>query len=198
MKQQSGQRAKEVLGDSGYCLEENLRKATKKKADLYIATGKQKHNQPAPESPRGRLPKLDTLVDWMKRKPMTRAGRAIYARRMTIVEPVFGQIKQAPGFPNSCCTVRRKCVRSGRWYVPRATCSSSTGPARLEKALIQAAKRWNRSSQTSKPPTQRLETARRPTPLTHSPHTAEPYSDALLEPCRARQGFVLERKEKMV
>jgi hypothetical protein len=28
----------------------------------------------------------------------TTAGQAIYARRKTIVEPVFGQIKQAQGF----------------------------------------------------------------------------------------------------
>jgi IS5 family transposase len=34
----------------------------------------------------------------MKRKLQTRAGRAIYATRKTIVEPVFGQIKQARGF----------------------------------------------------------------------------------------------------
>jgi hypothetical protein len=34
----------------------------------------------------------------MKRKLQTKAGQAVYARRKTIVEPVFGQIKQAQGF----------------------------------------------------------------------------------------------------
>ena len=34
----------------------------------------------------------------MKRKLQTSAGRAIYATRKTIVEPVFGQIKEARGF----------------------------------------------------------------------------------------------------
>ena len=34
----------------------------------------------------------------MKRKLQTRAGRAIYAARKTIVEPLFGQIKEARGF----------------------------------------------------------------------------------------------------
>ena len=34
----------------------------------------------------------------MQRKLQTKAGRAIYATRKTIVEPVFGQIKQARGF----------------------------------------------------------------------------------------------------
>jgi hypothetical protein len=89
---------KQVLADSGYCSEENLQKAAKKKVDLYVATGKQKHNQPAPISPRGRVPQSITPVDRMKRKLMTKAGHTIYARRKTIVEPVFGQIKQAQGF----------------------------------------------------------------------------------------------------
>ena len=98
IKHQAKQRIREVLADSGYCSEENLRKAAKKKVDLYVATDKQKHNQPAPQSPRGRIPKSATLVERMKRKLMTRAGRAIYARRKIIVEPVCGQIKQAQGF----------------------------------------------------------------------------------------------------
>jgi hypothetical protein len=48
VRQQTGQRVQQVLADSGYCSEENLRRAAKKKVDLYVATGKQKHNQPAP------------------------------------------------------------------------------------------------------------------------------------------------------
>ena len=98
VQEQAGQKVQEVLADSGYCSEENLRKAAKKKVDLYVATGKQKHNQPAPGSPRGRIPKSATLVERMKRKLMSKAGQGIYARRKTIVEPVFGQIKQAQGF----------------------------------------------------------------------------------------------------
>ncbi len=33
----------------------------------------------------------------MRRKLRTKAGRKVYARRKAIVEPVFGQIKQARG-----------------------------------------------------------------------------------------------------
>jgi transposase len=98
VQEQAGQKVREALADSGYCSEENLRKAAKKKVNLFVATGKQKHNQPAQSSPRGRIPKSATLVERMKRKLMTKAGQAIYARRKTIVEPVFGQIKQAQGF----------------------------------------------------------------------------------------------------
>jgi transposase len=98
VREQAGQKVQQVLADGGYCSEENLRKAAKKKVDLYVATGKQKHNQPVPGSPRGRIPKSATLVERMKRKLMSKAGQGIYARRKTIVEPVFGQIKQAQGF----------------------------------------------------------------------------------------------------
>ena len=98
VRQQAQQSVREVLADSGYCSEENLRKAAKKRVGLYVAMGKQKHNQPAPQSFRGRIPKSATLVERMKRNLMTTVGQAIYARRKTIVEPVFGQIKQAQGF----------------------------------------------------------------------------------------------------
>jgi transposase len=98
VREQAGQKVREALADSGYCSEENLHQAAKKKVDLYVATGKQKHHQAAPQSPRGRIPKSATLVERMKRKLTTKAGHAIYARRKTIVEPVFGQIKQAQGF----------------------------------------------------------------------------------------------------
>jgi transposase len=98
VKQQSGQKVSEVLVDSGYCAQENLRAAAKRRVDIYAATGKQKHNQVPPPCPRGRIPASATLVDRMRRKLMTQPGRAIYALRKTIVEPVFGQIKQAQGF----------------------------------------------------------------------------------------------------
>lgn len=34
----------------------------------------------------------------MRRKLKTKSGKAVYATRKAIVEPVFGQIKQARGF----------------------------------------------------------------------------------------------------
>jgi hypothetical protein len=37
----------------------------------------------------------------MSRKPKSKAGRAHYARRKAIVEPAFGQIKEARGFRGS-------------------------------------------------------------------------------------------------
>ena len=39
-----------------------------------------------------------TAKERMRAKLGTESGRAVYARRKTIVEPVFGQIKEARGF----------------------------------------------------------------------------------------------------
>lgn len=99
---QSGQRPEEVLADSGYCSEKNLEhlEATEepeRRIAPYIATGRQQHGR-HPVSPRGPLPKGATRVERMKRKLQTKAGAAIYAARKAIVEPVFGQIKQARAF----------------------------------------------------------------------------------------------------
>jgi transposase len=100
---QSGQRPGEVLADSGYCSEQNLEQLDsetkpERRVDGYIATGRQKHGEYMEPCPRGPLPKKATRVDRMKRKLKTKAGRTVYAARKTIVEPVFGQIKQARGF----------------------------------------------------------------------------------------------------
>jgi transposase len=43
----------------------------------------------------------------MNRRLTTKTGHAIYALRKTIVEPVFGQIKQAHGFATALWTLPR-------------------------------------------------------------------------------------------
>ena len=100
---QSGHRPEAILADSGYCSEENLKHLEsadepEKKIEGYIATGKQKHGDYRQACPRGPLPKGATRVDRMRRKLQTKMGKAVYAARKCVVEPVFGQIKQAQGF----------------------------------------------------------------------------------------------------
>ena len=62
--------------------------------DPYMATGRQRHHAPEAE---GTEPPA-TAKERMAAKVRTPAGRALYARRKVIVEPVFGQIKEARGF----------------------------------------------------------------------------------------------------
>ena len=95
---QAGQTPVQLLADSGYCSDENLKMLEDKPIDVYIATGRQKHGEGAALCKRGPLPQGATRVDRMRRKLQTKAGAAVYAARKGIVEPVFGQIKQARGF----------------------------------------------------------------------------------------------------
>ena len=103
MEQQAGQRPGAILADNGYCSERNLEylestDQPKQKIEGYIATGKQKHGEHRTPCKPGPLPKGATRVDRMKRKLQTKLGKAVYAARKFVVEPVFGQIKQARGF----------------------------------------------------------------------------------------------------
>jgi len=89
---------KAASADNSYYSESNVKYAEDKTIDAYIATGKIKHNDPQPKSPRGRIPKNLTVKQKMARKLRTKKGRETYSKRKAIVEPVFGQIKRARGF----------------------------------------------------------------------------------------------------
>jgi len=84
--------------DSGYFSEANVNYLQSKGIDPYIATGRQKHGEPAPAAPRGRIPANLSTRERMARKLRTKKGKAIYKERKQIVEPFFGQTKSARGF----------------------------------------------------------------------------------------------------
>jgi len=94
----TGRHPKRVLADAGYCSAENINHLKSAGIDGYIATGRESHGPSSSSSPRGRIPSGLTPTQRMARKLSTKAGRAHYARRKAIVEPVFGQIKEAGGF----------------------------------------------------------------------------------------------------
>jgi len=89
---------KQVLADAGYWSEANVDALEKMGADPFIATQRRKHSDPLPPAPRGRPPKGLSPKQQMARKLLTVRGRAIYAWRQILPEPVFGQIKHARGF----------------------------------------------------------------------------------------------------
>lgn len=118
VEEQSGQRPEAILADSGYCSDENLAYLEsagnpERKIEGYIATGKQKHGEHRQPCPRGPLPKGATRMDRMKRKLRTKVGKAVYAARKCVVEPVFGQIKQARGFRQFLLRGKKKV--EGEW-----------------------------------------------------------------------------------
>lgn len=98
IEEQSGQKPAQLLADSGYSSDQNLQHLEQQKIDAYIAAGRQKHGEKPQPCKRGPLPKGATRMDRMRRKLQTKIGKAVYAARKGIVEPVFGQIKQVRGF----------------------------------------------------------------------------------------------------
>jgi transposase len=95
---QTGEQPTQVLADSGYCSEDNLKYTAAQDIDAYVATERLKHTDPVRRCLRGPLPKTATVTDRMRRKLQTKRGKAVYRWRKAIVEPVFGQIKQGRGF----------------------------------------------------------------------------------------------------
>ncbi len=87
----------QLVADAGYFSEDNVRATTERGVDPLIATGRLKHNETPPPAPRGRIPKHATVKQRMARKLRTKKGRAAYARRKAIVEPVFGQMDVVQG-----------------------------------------------------------------------------------------------------
>ena len=80
-----------VSTDAGYWSEANATDASVAGIDLHIATGRMKHDQ-AVTTASGPPPDHVTLKQAMQHKLRSETGRAVYKRRKTIVEPVFGQI----------------------------------------------------------------------------------------------------------
>jgi hypothetical protein len=93
-----GAKPGQMSTDSGYFSEENVMYLAQEQIDGYVATGRIKHGDKPLSAPRGRIPEDASLKERMSRKLRTLRGRAIYAKRKEISEPVFGQIKQVRGF----------------------------------------------------------------------------------------------------
>ena len=87
-----GRKPKEASADAGYCSEKNLAAAKARGVKPYVATGRAK--RPAKGKKNIKNPLTKAMRDTLKR-----AGRrSRYRLRKYVVEPVFGQIKQARGF----------------------------------------------------------------------------------------------------
>jgi transposase len=80
--------------DSGYYSEAATQALEALGFEPYIATARQRHHAPEPAA----LESLATAKERMAAKVRSPAGQALYSRRKVIVEPVFGQIKEARGF----------------------------------------------------------------------------------------------------
>jgi hypothetical protein len=92
IKDNLGAAPQQASADAGYLSEANLAALAGRGISAYIATGRAKHPDKAKRTLT--LPLTKAMSDKLKR-----AGwRSRYRLRKQIVEPVFGQIKQARGF----------------------------------------------------------------------------------------------------
>jgi hypothetical protein len=80
--------------DNGYYSETAVQALEDLGFDPYIAPGRQKHHEPEAEASDAPT----TAQERMAAKVRAPEGKAVYARRKVIVEPVFGQIKEGRGF----------------------------------------------------------------------------------------------------
>ena len=91
--QNVGQAPAVALADAGYFSEANLTAPALATIECYVPPDRQAHSGVwTPGRSR------HAVSEQMRAKLQTAAGRAIYARRKTLPEPVFGQIKEARGF----------------------------------------------------------------------------------------------------
>jgi transposase len=95
--QQTGILPDRGLADAGY-FSEAVTQSLKQKygsTTWLISPGRLAHGSNPVSPPRGRIPSDISVANLMRRKLSTKAGKAAYALRKTIVEPAFGQIKEA-------------------------------------------------------------------------------------------------------
>jgi transposase len=92
----NGRDPTQLSADAGYCSEDNLALVDARGVDGYIAVGRQKHGTPAATGETAAPP--GTRTQAMQEKLRQGGFAGPYRLRKQVVEPVFGQIKQARGF----------------------------------------------------------------------------------------------------
>lgn len=91
-----GRKLREVSGDTGFATEANLEAMADRRVRAYLSPGRIRHGETDPTAGRvlKRKPRMQAMAETIRR-----AGRrSRYRLRKQVVEPVFGQIKQARGF----------------------------------------------------------------------------------------------------
>jgi transposase len=90
----TGQKPAQVSADAGYCSEANIQAMEDREIEAFIATGRQKHGEPAADGGKSTTPKTENMRERLRKDGFN----SPYRLRKQTVEPVFGQIKHARGF----------------------------------------------------------------------------------------------------
>jgi len=92
-------RPQRVLADSGFYSNQNVAQLSSRGIDVYTPDSNLAHElNGGPAATRvGRMPPSDPYLLAMRQKLRTAAGQQRYRQRKTIVEPVFGVLKEQRG-----------------------------------------------------------------------------------------------------
>lgn len=114
VKENTGTYPGEALADAGYKSEETFKALDDYPTEAYVACGREAYDPrvPCPAEP---LPEYATATQHMERKLLTPNGRKIYRKRKSIVEPVFGWIKNVLGFRQ--LSLRGQANARGEWHL---------------------------------------------------------------------------------
>lgn len=93
-----GEVPRSLTADGGYWAEGVAAEAAERGCEAYIASERRKAYELDPTIATGAPPPDATELEAMRHKLRTEEGRAIYARRKAVVEPVHGQQKEIRGF----------------------------------------------------------------------------------------------------
>ena len=134
VEKNTGTKPEAGSADNGYWAPEQVADKRVEGIELHVATGRDKHGASEKMAPSTDPVKAATVLEQMKQKLQTAAGREIYKMRKAIVEPVFGQIKECRhfrrfslrGFENVRAEWKLVCLthnilklfRSGRGFQP--------------------------------------------------------------------------------
>jgi hypothetical protein len=97
VEENTGQTPGQATADSGYFSTAAVTDERLEGVDLYVPPDKVKHSDAA-EAAREPVPQDASVIETMRHKLKTTVGRQVYGTRKAVVEPVFGQIKEARGF----------------------------------------------------------------------------------------------------
>jgi hypothetical protein len=97
VEQRCGETPERVSADSGFYRNEEVAAVTARGADVYVPDSnlaQELNGGPAAEVTRGCITHYGELVNGMRDKLRSEAGRAVYDKRKALVEPVFGTLKE--------------------------------------------------------------------------------------------------------
>jgi transposase len=92
--------AQNLLADTGYFSEANVQTCAQARLVAFIPQARERHNLPLMERFKQdpEPPQDPTSIQTMRHRLQTKKGKALYAKRKSTVETVFGIIKQVLGF----------------------------------------------------------------------------------------------------